>query len=150
MEDNLISFENGRRPQFFGKWKTTSILFWKWKTTLILFWKWKTISIFLKMEDDLKNFINGRRCHFFCKWKTTSISLEKEDDLIFLWKRTTFFFCFNARRNWLTNLTWPELGTAQPQLVFSSLSLLDFLLWADLVSDWLMTQRQAYSFAAWN
>jgi hypothetical protein len=26
MEDNLNFLENGRQPQFFGKWKTTSIL----------------------------------------------------------------------------------------------------------------------------
>jgi hypothetical protein len=54
MEDNLYFFQmedilnflvNKRRPQYFGKWKTTSI-----------FWQ---------MEDD----INGRQTH----WKTTSI-----------------------------------------------------------------------------
>ena len=28
IEDNLNIFQNGRRPQFFLKWKTTSI-FWK-------------------------------------------------------------------------------------------------------------------------
>ena len=33
MEEDIIMFENGRRPQ--------------------LFWKWKTTSITWKMEDDL-------------------------------------------------------------------------------------------------
>jgi hypothetical protein len=40
MEDDLNIFENGRRPQSFFKWKTTSIL--------------------LKMEEDLILFVNGR------------------------------------------------------------------------------------------
>jgi hypothetical protein len=44
MEDDLSFLENGRRPQFFFKWKTTSIL--------------------LKMEDDLNSFENGRRPQF--------------------------------------------------------------------------------------
>ena len=47
MEDDLNIFENGRRPQFFRKWKTT--------------------SIFLKMEDDL-NFLNDKQ-PFFCQQK---------------------------------------------------------------------------------
>ena len=46
MEDDLNMFENGRRPQFFGKWKTTS-----------LFQKLKTTSIFWEMEDRLKKTI---------------------------------------------------------------------------------------------
>jgi hypothetical protein len=37
MEDDLNFFENGRRPHFFFKWKTTSII--------------------LKMEDDLIFFL---------------------------------------------------------------------------------------------
>ena len=41
MEDNLNIIENGRQPQYF--------------------WKWKTTSIFLKMEDDLNIFDNGIR-----------------------------------------------------------------------------------------
>ena len=40
MEDNLNFCKNGRCPQFFGKWKMT--------------------SIFLKIEDDLIFFENGR------------------------------------------------------------------------------------------
>ena len=50
-----LKFEgNGRQPQFFDKWKTTSICW--------------------QMEDDLIYFVNGRQpqCHF--KWKTTSTS----------------------------------------------------------------------------
>ena len=41
MEDDINSFENGRRPQYF--------------------WKLKTTSIVLKMEDDLNFIWNGRR-----------------------------------------------------------------------------------------
>ena len=40
MEDDLNILENGRQPQFFSKWKTT--------------------SIFLKLEDNLNCFENGR------------------------------------------------------------------------------------------
>ena len=38
LEDNLILLVNGRRPQFWGKWKTT--------------------SIFVQMEEDLKFYSN--------------------------------------------------------------------------------------------
>ena len=52
---------NGRRPQFYFKWKTTSIL--------------------SQMEDDI-NFISiGRRPQLYFKWKTTSILFQMEDDL---------------------------------------------------------------------
>ena len=44
MEDNLNVKANGRRPQFKGKWKTTSIL--------------------RKMEDDLNLKENGRQLNF--------------------------------------------------------------------------------------
>ena len=43
MEDDLKNFENGRRPQKIGKWKTTS------KN-----WKMEDDLNFLKMEDNLK------------------------------------------------------------------------------------------------
>jgi hypothetical protein len=61
MEDDLNSFAKGRRPQYFGKWKTTSI-----------FWQ---------MEDNLNILTNGRRTKYFGKWKTTSICWLTEDDL---------------------------------------------------------------------
>ena len=41
MEDDLNIVANGRRPQYFHKWKTASII--------------------LKMEDDLNYLENGRR-----------------------------------------------------------------------------------------
>ena len=54
MENNLIfSSLNGRRPQYFSKWKTTSCFF-----------KWKTTSIYLQMEDDLNILANGRRLQY--------------------------------------------------------------------------------------
>ena len=49
LEDDLNCLVNGRRPEFFGKWKTT--------------------SIFLYIEDELK---------FFDKWKTTSIICKRK------------------------------------------------------------------------
>ena len=76
MEDDLNYLENGRRPQFFGKWKTTSIFLEngiqpQFRTQIgrrpQLFGKWKTTSIFWKMEDDLNSLENGRRPQF-C-WK---------------------------------------------------------------------------------
>ena len=63
MEDDLNIFEKGRRPQFFGKRKTTTI-FLKMKSTLIKDNATKTIKSknnnILKMEDDLNNFVIGR------------------------------------------------------------------------------------------
>jgi hypothetical protein len=54
LEDDLNSWANGRRPQFFGKWKTTSIL---WQNG-------RQPQFFAKMEDNLNS---------LAKWKTTSI-----------------------------------------------------------------------------
>ena len=45
LEDNLNCLVNGRRPQFFGKWKTT--------------------SIFLYIEDELEFLPNGRQLQLF-------------------------------------------------------------------------------------
>ena len=56
----LKKFEDGRRPQNFSKWKTTSKKL-----------KMEDDLNFLKMEDDLNFFENGRRPHF----------LKMEDDL---------------------------------------------------------------------
>ena len=67
MEDDLNFLENGRRPQFFGKWKTTSNKIMQPKTS-----KSKTV-IFLKMEDDLNFLENGRRPYFFGQRKTQQI-----------------------------------------------------------------------------
>ena len=70
MEDNLNFFLNGRRPQIFEKWKTTSN-FGKWKTISNLK-KWKTTSNLKKMEDYLEFFKSGKNKKN-SKWKTTSI-----------------------------------------------------------------------------
>jgi hypothetical protein len=45
LKDDLHFLVNGRRPQFFGKWKTT--------------------SIFLYIEDKLKFLANGRQSQLF-------------------------------------------------------------------------------------
>ena len=52
MEDDLNFSGNGRRPQFFRKWKTT-LIFQKMEDDLNFFRKWKTTSIFQEIEDDL-------------------------------------------------------------------------------------------------
>ena len=54
MKDDINILENGRRPQFWGIWKTTSI-FWP---------NGRRPQVFGQMEDDLI---------FLCKWKMTSI-----------------------------------------------------------------------------
>jgi hypothetical protein len=59
MEDDHNFVPNARRPQYFGKWKTTSV-----------FWQ---------MEDDFNILANGRRPQYFGKWKTTSIFCQMED-----------------------------------------------------------------------
>ena len=48
MEDNLNIFVNGRRPQFFGNLKTTSI-YCKWKSTSVL--SIKTIFFFFSLSN---------------------------------------------------------------------------------------------------
>ena len=57
-------------------------------------------ALFGKMEDDLNIKVNGRRPQFIGKWKTT------------------ITFSYKLKIAYLT-LASPELGTAQPQLVFS-------------------------------
>jgi hypothetical protein len=73
MEDILNILAAGTRPQYFGKWKTT--------------------STFLQTEDDLNVLANvrrpiflenGRRPQYFGKWKTTSILWQMENDINFL------------------------------------------------------------------
>ena len=68
MEDELILFSNGRRPQFFGKWKTTSKC--------------------LQTEDDLNVLANVRQ----------HISWQREDDLDILANGKLHQFCYTGRR----------------------------------------------------
>ena len=82
----------GRRPQLFGTWKTTSII-WEMEDDLNslkngrqnqCFWKMEYNLISgTKLEDDLNFLANGRRPQFFGKWKTTSIFSKMEDNLNF-------------------------------------------------------------------
>jgi hypothetical protein len=60
MEDDLNFVPNGRRPQYFGKWKTTSI-----------FRQMEDDPIFWEMEDNLNILADGRWLQYFGKWKTT-------------------------------------------------------------------------------
>ena len=77
MEDDLNKLENGRRPQFFGKWKMTS-MFWKMEYNL---------NLGPKLKDDLNVLANERRPQFFGKWKMTSLLWKMEEDLHFsFWK----------------------------------------------------------------
>ena len=74
MEDDLNIFENGRRPQFFGKRKTT--------------------SIFLKMEDNLKKImqpktIKSKNNNIFENGRLHKFFFKKEDNLIFGKYKTT-------------------------------------------------------------
>jgi hypothetical protein len=47
MEDDINLFPNGRQPQYFGQWKTTSI-----------FWQ---------MEEDINILANGRQLQHVCQ-----------------------------------------------------------------------------------
>ena len=62
MEDYFNILANVRRPQYFGKWKTT-----------LKFSKWKTTSIFWKMEDNLNILAHGRRPQYVDILKATSM-----------------------------------------------------------------------------
>ena len=73
MENDLNLLENGRRPQSFGKWKTTSIISQNGRRPQYL-GNERQPALFVKMEDDLNFFKNGRRPQSFGKWKTTSIN----------------------------------------------------------------------------
>jgi hypothetical protein len=142
MEDDLNFSWHGRRPQFFRKWKKTSIF--QEIEDGHNFRKWKTTSIFQEMEDDLNFSGNGRWPHYFRKWMMTSIFQEMEDDLNFRkWKMTSickemedyFMFTENGRPRqsvipniselfiFQLNQSQPSLTWAQPQLVFLSLGL---------------------------
>ena len=60
MEDDLNILANGRRPQYFGKLKTT-----------LIFWQ---------MEDNLNILANGIGPPYVDEQKTTSICGQMEDD----------------------------------------------------------------------
>ena len=72
MEDNLNFFENGRQPHFFENGRRPQLL-GEWKTTTKI-----------QMENDLKFWGNGRRPKKF-KWKMSSI-------FFFKWKTTSIMF----------------------------------------------------------
>ena len=75
MEDDLYFSGNGRRPQFFRKWKTTPI-FQEMEDDLVnsTSGNRRRPQFFQEMEDDLNFSGNGRRPQFF---------QEMEDDLNF-------------------------------------------------------------------
>ena len=82
LEDDLGFLANGRQPQFFGKWKMTSVL-WQMEDDLSFLANGRHPYFSLQVEDDL-NFLtmeytlifwkNERQPRFKCKWKMTSIS----------------------------------------------------------------------------
>ena len=88
-EDDLNILANGRRHQYLGKWKTTSI-FSKWK---------KTTSVCFVNERLPQFLFNGRQPQLFYKWKTTSIVLQMKDNpkCVCKWKMTSDS-CLNGRR----------------------------------------------------
>ena len=128
MEDDFNILANGRRPQYLGWWKTTWIcghikgnlnVFGTWKITST-FRKFKTTSMFWPMEDDLNILENGRwhQCFITGRWPQ------------------------------LLNLTqlapaWPELGTAQPQLVISYFLIICYFLFDNLL--WLYSFWVAFN-----
>ena len=69
MEDDLNILSNGRGPQYFGEWKTTSI-----------FWK---------MTDDLNMLRNGRQPQPFIKLKIIS-TLENDINVLKLVAKLNF------------------------------------------------------------
>ena len=99
----LQNLANGRQPQYLGWWKMTRIcghikgnlnVFYTWKITST-FIKVKTTSMFWPMEDNLNILANGRwhQCFTTGRWPQL-LSLAQLAP------------------------AWPELGAAQPQLVF--------------------------------
>ena len=62
---------NGRRPQYFGKWKTTSIS-WQMEDNFNIF-SIEDDLIFFEMEDDLSLFCKRKTTSIYVQWKTTSI-----------------------------------------------------------------------------
>ena len=67
LEDDLNFLVNGRRPHFFGKWKTTSI-FGEMKEDLNLLENGGEPHLFGKCNWNLGN---GRRPQFKRNWDTT-------------------------------------------------------------------------------
>jgi hypothetical protein len=76
MEDFLNILGNGRRPEYFSQWKTTSF-FGRWKTTTIN-WKLKNDQlekIIWQMEENLNIFSLGRPHQFLFKWNVTNCNM---------------------------------------------------------------------------
>ena len=59
---------NGRRPPFFGKWKTTFII-WQNERQPQFLGNWKKTSICWSMEDDLNLLATRRRSPFLANWR---------------------------------------------------------------------------------
>ena len=87
MEDILKFLVNGRRPQYFGKWNTTSI-----------FWQMVDDHNILANGRQHQSFDNGRQPQKYGKWKTTSIFWQSEDDIN---GRQTHFFQLEDDLNFL-------------------------------------------------
>jgi hypothetical protein len=64
MDDDLNFFKNGRQPQIFENWKTT--------------------SNFSKLEDDLIHFGKSKKTLIQGKWKTNYFFGEKSDELVMI------------------------------------------------------------------
>jgi hypothetical protein len=75
-------FKNGRQPQCFQKWKTTSIVS-KMEDDINYFQKWKTTPIFSKIEEYLNLFEKGRQPQLF----SDLLGLEGQQKSLFETKR---------------------------------------------------------------
>jgi hypothetical protein len=80
MEDDLSILANGRLPQYFGAWKTT--------------------STFLSIEDDLNFFYMEDDLRFFGIWKTTSIFVQ----LFYKWETTSIVLQMKDNLKWVRRL----------------------------------------------
>ena len=61
MEDDFNIFPNGRQPELFGKWKTTSII-----------GKWNMTQLFRQMEDYINILVKESQHQFPFKLNVTS------------------------------------------------------------------------------
>jgi hypothetical protein len=78
MEDNLNILVKRRRPQYFGKWKTTSVL-----------WQMDDDLNILELENNLNILENGRQPKYIRKLNSTLQFWQMEDDLNNLAERSS-------------------------------------------------------------
>ena len=141
MEDEFNILANGRRPQYFGKWKMTS-KFSKWKTTNILAngrqpqylaW-WKTTWIC--------GHINGN-LNVVGQWKTTSIFWQMEEiSMFYNWKMTLTSMFYN--RKMTLNIKSDSASPSLFLLFFSSSPPYTFLQKGVVLGLWNCARKKSF------